>query len=184
MIRSRFTRTLQAPLVTGWLALLCGIAAIAVPTAVRAAVSGVVTGCEFTPYLPFVLLSAVALGWWQAGVISLASVAILGGLFAQPESRLFDLPCFISGAAIFLGSSALIIATVVVARRILADRDRRGVDDTSGGVVFSLDQGEVWASWYGHGRPVRLGSQRKVSEMMEDFLAQGEVAKRLAKRSD
>ena len=50
---------------------------------------------------------------------------------------------------------------------------------SAGGIVFSLEKGEVWASWYGHGAPVHLGSQRKVSEMMEDFLAQVEVGKRL-----
>jgi hypothetical protein len=45
------------------------------------------------------------------------------------------------------------------------------VDDASGGVVFSLDKGEVWASWNGQGIPVRLGSQRRVARMMLDFLA-------------
>ncbi|HWL75611.1 MAG TPA: hypothetical protein VNQ74_17220, partial [Burkholderiaceae bacterium] len=66
---------------SGWLALLCGIGAVAVPTIVRVAVNGVVTGCEFTPYLPFVLLSAIFLGWKQAIAVALASVAVLGGLF-------------------------------------------------------------------------------------------------------
>jgi hypothetical protein len=49
----------------------------------------------------------------------------------------------------------------------------------SGGLVFSLEKGEVWASWYGQDVPVRLGSQRKVAEMMEDFLAQEQLGKRL-----
>jgi len=64
MFQTGLHRWLQAPLVTGRLALLCGIAAVAVPTIVRAAIDGVVTGCEFTPYLPFVLITALALGWW------------------------------------------------------------------------------------------------------------------------
>ena len=51
----------------------------------------------------------------------------------------------------------------------------RALDDVS----LSLEQGEVWASWYGQAAPVNLGSQRKVSEMMEDFLAQVELGERL-----
>ena len=97
MIRSHLTRWLAAPLVTGWSALACVAAAVALPTAFRAAIDGVVTGCEFTPYLPFVLLGAVVIGWWQAGAIAFISVGILGGLFAS-STRMFDMPCFISAA--------------------------------------------------------------------------------------
>jgi hypothetical protein len=57
---------------------------------------------------------------------------------------------------------------------------KRGADETLGGIVFSLEKGQVWASWYGRGAPVLLGSQRKVSEMMQDFLAQEELARRLS----
>ena len=65
----------------GWLALACGMAAVWLPTVVRAAVNGVVTGCEFTPYIPFVLICAILLRWWQAAIVALVSVAILGGMF-------------------------------------------------------------------------------------------------------
>ena len=99
-------RWLRTPLVTGRLALFCIIAAVAVPTIVRAAVNGVVTGCEFTPYLPFVLIIALAMGWWQAGAVALASVAILGGVLFGPMQQHFASPCFLSGASIFLASSA------------------------------------------------------------------------------
>jgi hypothetical protein len=51
-------------------------------------------------------------------------------------------------------------------------------------VIFSLDRGQVWASWYGQGPPVLLGSQRRVGEMMKDFLAHEELAKRLNRNSD
>jgi hypothetical protein len=50
------------------MALLCGIFAVALPTAIRAAIDGVVTGCEFTPYLPFVLFSAILLRWWKVAL--------------------------------------------------------------------------------------------------------------------
>ena len=170
MIRSHLTRWLAAPLVTGWTALACVAAAVALPTAFRAAIDGVVMGCEFTAYLPFVLLGAVVIGWWQAGVIALVSVGILGGLFASSTTQLFDMPCFISAAATFAAASAVIIAFVMIVRRVLGGASAHGSDDQSGGVVLTLEQGDVWASWYGQGRPVRLGSQRKVNEMLGKLL--------------
>ena len=147
----------------------CAILAIALPTGFRAAIDGVVTGCEFTPYLPFVLLAAVLIGSWQAAAIAFISVGILGGLFAS-SSRMFDMPCFISAAGSFVVSSAVIIAFVMLVRRVLAGAHAHASTDQFGGVVLSLEQGDVWASWYGQGRPVRLGSQRKVAEMLGRLL--------------
>ena len=51
--------------------------------------------------------------------------------------------------------------------------------DAKGGVIFSLRNGEVWASWHGWPETVRLGPIADVSAMMEDFLRQGEVGERL-----
>ena len=153
----------------GWWTLLLAAGALAIPTIIRAAVAGVVTGCEFTPYLPFVFICAFLMRWWQAGAVALTSVAILGGLFGG--SRAFVLPCFMSAAGIFLGASAIMVGIAVLIKFYLA-RATREPDHLASGVVFSLDKGEVWASWNGLGAPVRLGSRRKVSEMMEDFLAQ------------
>jgi len=172
MIRGGFMKWVQAPPVTGWMALLCGLAAIWLPTIVRASVNGSVAGCEFTPYLPFVLICAILLRWWQAGVVALASVAILGGLFGG--SAHLDFQCFASAAGIFLGASAMLIAIALLVRRSLQER---GADHSSGGLVFSLDKGEVWASWRGQSSPVRLGSQRRVTETMESFLANAEPGK-------
>jgi hypothetical protein len=182
MIRAGLTRWVQAPPVTGSLALLCGFAAVGLPTAVRAAIDGIVTGCEFTPYLPFVLLSAILMRWWHAGVVALLSVAILGGLSFGPMVDPHGLACFASGAAIFLASSAVMIGIVVFARRVFGSMLNRGADESPGGIVFSLDDGKVWASWYGQGPPVLLGSQKKVSGMMGDFLAQEAVGKRLTRK--
>jgi hypothetical protein len=56
-------------------------------------------------------------------------------------------------------------------------------DEAKGGVIFSMEDGHVWASWYGQGPPVCLGSQQKVGRMMEDFLAQEELAKRFARQA-
>lgn len=182
MILAGLIRWLQAPPATGRLALLCGIFAVAIPTLIRAAIDGVVTGCEFTPYLPFVLLSAILLRWWQASAVALASVAILGGLFMGPPSVFLASECFLSSSGIFLASSAMMIGAVMLIRGVFAAIQRR--DESAGGIVFSLEKEEVWASWYGSGPPVRLGSQKRVEEMMEDFLAQGELGKRLTGKSD
>jgi hypothetical protein len=177
MFQAGFHRWLRTPLITGRLAFLCVVGAVAVPTIVRAAVNGVVTGCEFTPYLPFVLITALVLGWWQAGAVALASAAILGGVLFGPAEQYFTSSCFISGAAIFLASSAMMIGVVVLLRRTIAAIQNRGASD--GGIVFSLKGDQVWASWYDQGPPVRLGTEENVSAMMTDFLAQVELGKRL-----
>jgi hypothetical protein len=177
MMRTALIHWLQAPVFSGWAAIAGGIAIVSIPTGVREIFDGVVTGCEFTPYLPFVFLAAILLGWWQAGTVALASVAILGGLFEGPLH--FQLPCFLSAAGMFLAGSMALIGAVVLIRRAIAVLTRRGVDESAGGIVFSLDKGRVWASWYGQDVPILLGSQRKVAEMMQDFLTQAEFGKRL-----
>ena len=52
-------------------------------------------------------------------------------------------------------------------------------DGIAAPVVFSLEGGQAWASWYGSHSWVRLGPENEVAEMMRDFLAQRELAKRL-----
>jgi hypothetical protein len=182
MIRSGFTRWIRAPRLSGRQALFCGLVAVALPTALRAAVNGAVTGCEFTPYLPFVLVCAILLRSWQAAAVAVASVLVLGGLFGGSLTH-FEAECFQSAAAIFLASSAMIIGTVMIVRRMIGAVLSRGAYDASGGIIFSLEEGQVWASWHGNGPPVPLGSQERVSEMMEDFLAQVELGKRLTSKS-
>jgi len=143
--------------------------------------AGVVTGCEFTPYLPFVLLSAILLRWWQAAAVAVTSVAIMGGLFQG--SLMHPMSCFLPAAGMFLTSSAAMIGMAVLVRRLFRALQNPGADESEGGIVFSLEQGLVWASWYGQGAPVRLGTRRKVAHMMEDFLAQEELAQRLTSRN-
>ena len=181
MIRAQAARLLGTPVTTGWPAFLCIVAAIAVPTAIRAALNGVVTGCEFTPYLPFILVSAILLRWWQASIVALASVGIMGGLFQGPPLNPPD--CFIPAAGVFLASSAAMIAATALGRRLIASFLNHDLDEAKGGAVFSVENGEVWVSWYGQGSPLRLGTQTKVSEMMRDYLAQEELGKRLNGKS-
>ena len=182
MFRDVFNRWRRTPLLTGWMATTCAIFAVAVPTLVRAAVNGVVTGCEFTPYLPFIFLSAMTLRWWQASSVALACVVIMGGYLEGSPNQVLELSCFLPSAGIVLAASAGMIAAAVFIRHVIA-APRKG-DGGSGGVIFSLEQGEVWASWYGQDHPVRLGNRSRVANMMEDFLKQEQLAERLPAKSE
>ena len=179
MVSAGLKEWLKGPPLAGRLALFGGIIAIAIATIIRAAIDGIVTGCEFTPYLPFVLLSAVLMRWWQATLVALASVFVLGLLFIGPPTLVLGSQCFMSSAAIFLVASAAMIGTAILIRHLFVSIHRQGDCEAAGGVVFSLEKDEVWASWYGQGPPILLGSEAKVATMMRDFLAQIEVAKRL-----
>lgn len=183
MIRAGLIQWLQGSPLTGRLAFLCGIVAVACGTTIRAVIDSAVTGCEFTPYLLFVLVSAILLRWWQASLVALASVPILGGLFIGPPDVLLQSHCFLSSSGIFLVASTAMIGLVSLVRRLMLSIYAPGADESAGGVVFSLEDGEVWASWYGQGPPVLLGSISKVTAMMKDFLAQVEFGKWLNRRT-
>jgi hypothetical protein len=184
MFQAGRSRLFLQPSLVGWHALLGGLVAISLPSIIRSAAVGVVEGCEFTPYLPFVFLSAILLRWWQAAMVALGSVVVMGAvIFGQPVEHLFS-SCFQTSACWFLVSSAVMIGAVMAIRQVIAALHGRGADETEGGVVFSLQDNQVWASWYGLDEPVRLGSQQKVEIMMADFLAQSEVAKRLSGQND
>jgi hypothetical protein len=169
----------MAPPLNGRIALLSAILALSLATLIRALIDPAVTGCEFTPYVPFVVLCAILLPWWEASLVALAAVPILGLSFMGTPTELAASSCFHSSAGIFLAVSAGMICLMAVVRRVFVSIHRSGADESAGGVLFSLDDGKVWASWYGRGPRVLLGSEDKVSVMMADFLAQGEVAKRL-----
>lgn len=179
MFRGSLTRGIHLLPLNGRLALLCGLAALLFATLIRQAIDDVVSGCEYTPYLPFVLVSAFLLRWWQAAIVAVGSAAVLGLMFMGPPAELVASHCFISSSQIFLAASAGMILLAGIIRRSLRSAHVPGADESAGGIVFSLEDGEVWASWYGQGHPVLLGSEPKVAEMMEDFLAQVEVGKRL-----
>jgi hypothetical protein len=182
MSYTRLTRWLKQPLVTGRWAVACGIGAVALPTLIRFSVNGVVSGCEYTPYLPFVLLSAILLRWWQACLVTMACAAAYSGVFLSSPVVILQDACAIYSVGMFFAASTMIISIVAAIRQLTA-RMFSHADDASGGVVFSMEDGHVWASWYGQGPPVCLGSQQRVDRMMEDFLAQEELARRLSDQS-
>ena len=161
---------------TGKPALMFAVAAVALPTFYRLALDGMVMGIGYCPYLPFVLLSAVLLGWRQAAVIALVSVAVVDTLFVGPRFQILEGPTHMLGDLGFLVVSALIIALVQAIRTAFDDLVGPIGD---GGIIFSLKDGQAWASWPTAGYHLRLGPQDDVAEMMKDFVAQVEIGKRL-----
>lgn len=180
MIRKAVLREwLEAHPFDGRAALFIGIIAVGVPTALRASVDGVVTGMAVTGYVPFVLASAVLLGWWNASLVALASAFVGDALFVGRRPELLEGPADFFVVGLFLIVSAVVIGFVELVRGLLADSRKAGVPEKPSGIIFSLEKGQAWASWTGSGSPVRLGPEREVAEMMEDFLAQLELGKRL-----
>jgi hypothetical protein len=170
---------LVATPITGKPALLVAIAAVALPTLYRLALDGMVMGIGYCPYLPFVLLSAVLLGWRQAAVIALLSVAVADALFVGPRFQLLEETTDMLGDLGFLVVSALIIGLVQAIRTAFEDL----IGPTGSGVIFSLKDGQAWASWPTAGYHLRLGPRDDVVEMMKDFVAQVELGKRLTREA-
>ena len=171
---------LVTPPARGRAALLCGLLAVIVPTAVRMSVDGLVTGFAVTPYVPFMLLSAILLVWNQAAVVALTSAIIADALFIGPRGQLLEGPSDLIVVGIFAVAASMVIGFVQIVRNVISDmRMRAKPGNSSGGIVFSLEKGEAWASWYGANTPICLGPEGEVAEMMKDFLAQRELGKRL-----
>lgn len=179
MSRAESIRRLLAPSVTGARAIGLVIVLIAIPTLVRAAVDSFVTGCEFSVYLPFVLVAAIFMEWRYAAIVALASVGLADYLF-MAHPAFFSGPCDYYVVSVFLTISTLIIGLVQLIRAKFAgiiSTDRS--DFATGQVVFSLEDNKAWAGWHGRKTMVQLGKKEDVAEMMEDFLAQLELAERL-----
>jgi len=184
MTRDHFADLLLTPSITGARAVFYTLVAAGVPTFVRAGVSGFVSGCELTIYLPFVLLAAVFLGWKHGVATALISTVLAQFVVMGTHHSFLASACSIYSLAVFALGSAMIIVAVQGLRLIASRVDRQGLNGSSdGGIVFSLEKGQAWASWYGQESHVQLGPQGEVAEMMEDFLAQLEVGKRLNRSS-
>lgn len=159
-------------------ALMLAVGAVALPTLYRLSLDGIVMGIGYCPYLPFVLLSAVLLGWRQAALIALASVVVVDALFVGTRFQLIEGPTAMLGDLGFLVVSVLMIALVQAVRTTFEDLVSPTATDA---VFFSLEDGQVWASWPTAGFHLRLGPQDDVTGMMKDFIAQAELAKRLSR---
>lgn len=167
---------LVATPIAGKPAVTLAVVAVALPTLYRVSLSGMVMGIGYCPYLPFVLFSALLLGWRHAAAVALVSVVVADVLFVGPRFQLFEGPTAMLGDLGFLFASALIIALVQAIRTAFDDLVGPTATD---GVFFSLENGQAWASWPTAGFHLRLGPQDDVAEMMKDFVAQVELGKRL-----
>ena len=161
----------------GKLATIIAFISIGAPTVLRLALEGIVVQTGFLPYFPFVVLAALVLDWKAAGLVATVCAILADLLFVGPRYGLLEDGSAVFGFMLFLASSALVIA--IVRAVWIAFRDLVG-PTSDGGVIFSLKDGEAWASWPMAGFHLRLGPEEAVAFMMSDFLAQRELAKRLA----
>jgi hypothetical protein len=167
---------LVATPIAGKPAFTIAVAAVGLPTLYRLSLNGMVMGIGYCPYLPFVLLSALLLGWKRAAAVTLVCAVVADALFVGPRFQLFEGSTAMLGDLGFLVASALIIALVQAIRTAFEDL----IGPTAAnGIFFSLENGQAWASWPTAGFHLRLGPQDDVAEMMKDFVAQVELGKRL-----
>jgi hypothetical protein len=167
---------LVATPIAGKLAFTIAVAAVGLPTLYRLSLNGMVMGIGYCPYLPFVLLTALLLGWRQATAVTLVSLVVADVLFVGERFQLFEGSTAMLGDLGFLVASAMIIALVQAIRTAFEDL----IGPTAAnGIFFSLENGQAWASWPKAGFHLRLGPQDDVAEMMKDFVAQVELGKRL-----
>jgi len=160
-------------------AVLLGLGALAVPTLILSTDQSLPAGACCTTYFPFVMMSAIMMSPGYAATVALGSIGLADTLFMGPGYKILETPMDRFGDLSSLISFALIIGVAYLVRQAVVRLLR--MRDNPSGVIFSLERGEAWASWPG-AASVRLGPQEEVAEMMEDFLAQVELGKRLADR--
>jgi hypothetical protein len=170
----------QSPLDGRW-AFTVSVAAVAIPTVIRLGMSPQIDDQACTIFCPFVLATAILCGWRFALPVAFGSAIACNTILMGTPYRFHVERSEIEGLSTFLAYSGFVIL-VVALFRLKAARSLRqaGAEERMSGVVFSLDDGQAWASWYGIDAPVRLGPQDEVVQMMEDFIAQVELGKRLA----
>lgn len=173
-------RWLIAAPITGPLAALSALFAIAAPTLVNVWIKTVVADTSLMPYIPFILLAAILLGWRYAVLVAMASAIVADLWLMGVPGRLLESPAHVFALASFMGVAAILVAFVAAVRKLAGftippSRSRR----IKGNIIFSLEDGVAWASWYGTQEPICLGNEDEVAAMMEDFLAQREIGRRL-----
>jgi hypothetical protein len=175
----KLSKLLLAPPAKGMRALYYGVALITIPTAIRFLLGYIIDQLPFFPYIPFVIVAAIVLDWRYACAVAFISWIVADLLFIETKYQLEFGPYEVVGFTIFFVSAALLIALAEAVRRIVENSLRPArPEGIAAPVVFSLEGGQAWASWYGSHSWVRLGPENDVAEMMQDFLAQRELGKR------
>jgi hypothetical protein len=153
--------------------------AVALPTVIRLGMSAHMDTRACTIFCPFVLATSILCGWRYAIAMAAGSAIARNTIIGATYTFHFA-TSDIAALSTFLGFSAFAIL-VVQLFRITAARSLRqaGAEARASGIVFSLDSGQAWASWYGIDAPVRLGPEDEVVQMMEDFIAQAELGRQL-----
>jgi hypothetical protein len=179
--RDLLRKWLLGPPVTGLPALAVAIAAVLLPTLVRGAVDGVVDGFVFATYYPAILLAVMVLDWRLAAATAIAASLVGDLLFMGLPSDLLNSATDLFGVSLFVFYSAMVIYLMRAVRRAVGDPLwLKGPDEEPAEIVFSLERGHACVSWRGERSFVPLGPEREVAAMMEDFLAQLELGKRLS----
>lgn len=184
MVRTALAGWLAMPPIIGPVAPLVGAAALVIPTTLLSMDHALRGGACCTTYVPFVLLSALLLGPVYASFVAVGAAGLADALFMGPRFQLLESPMDTFGDTASIISSALIIGTVYLFRRLLAQRQRSQTRASPAGVIFSRERGQVWASWSCQETPICLGAEKRVHVMMEDYLAQVRLANRLECRCD
>ncbi len=174
------TKWFLAPAMTGKRAHFFSLAAVGLPTLIRASVQGPVTGIPLLTYVPFVLLAAIALCWRHAVAVALVSALVGSTLFIEPRFVILAGPTDWFAIAAYLIASAMIIKFVHSLKGVVVEVPGSSAAKHRSGIVFSSEGGDTWASWPGRGCTVHLGDRDEVAAMMEDYLAQCELGRRLA----
>lgn len=181
-ITQHAVRRFVAPSLSGRAALLVCILSLAIPTLIRASIGGLETSVSFTAYTPFVVLAAIFLAWQYAAVIAVGAAALADLLFVGPPLEILERRSDVFGVLTFLAACGVTIFIAQLSRRAVDSHTRLKASQHSG-VIFSLEDGQAWATWYGHETPVCLGPKEEVVEMMRDFIAQVELGEHFDKRS-
>lgn len=181
MLISSVRKWFLAPAITGTRAHVLSGIAVVIPTLIRASVQGPVSGIPLDTYVPFVLLAAIALGWKNAVAVAVISAFVGSTLFIEPRFIVLAGPTDWFAINIFLVASAMIIKFVHSLKGLVVEAPGSAAAKRRSGIVFSCEGGDAWASWQGHRCTVRLGTTEEVAAMMQDYLAQCELGRKLAK---
>lgn len=100
------------------------VAAIAVPTLIRALVDGAVSGHAFLPYVPFMMLSAVALRPAHAAAVAIGSALAADFFFMPPYFQLATGPSALFGIAAFLVCCGMAICVGDALRQLFKNSRR------------------------------------------------------------
>jgi hypothetical protein len=111
---------LRRPILNHGMALALILAAITVPTLLRASVSGFVPGTEFLAYVPFAFLAALLLRPWAAASVAIGSALAADFFFMEPRFQLATGVGDLFGMGVFLVFCGMTICLVRAFRLILS----------------------------------------------------------------